>query len=172
MASTSTPMPPSQWVKERQNRDPTGQRLDVHQDGGPCCGKARAGLKDTVHKGLKISGEVEGQPAHHTGDQPDQPHRDKALTKEKVLFCAHGGQGQADGQDDQMLNRKGTGLSRYRQATAIGKNRAKDSAAITRPTSLRTSLMFIASSRDREGALILIDVVQVQDTQIPGDQDH
>ena len=71
-----------------------------------------------------------------------------------------------------MLNRKGTGLSRYSRATAIGKNRAKDSAAITRPTSLRTSLMFIASSRDREGALILIDVVQVQDTQIPGDQDH
>ena len=49
---------------------------------------------------------------------------------------------------------------------------AKGAAAMSRPTSVRTSLMFIASSRDREGALILIDVVQVQDTQIPGDQDH
>ncbi len=113
--------------------------------------------------------EVEGSP-HHPGDQPDQPTETKP-SRRKKCFSAHGCQGQTDGQDDQDAQQEGRRALPVQQGDRHGEEQGKDSAAITRPTSRRTSLMFIASSR-REGALILIDVVQVQDPQISGDQDH
>ena len=106
-------------------QDPPGQRLNIHQDGGACGGEAGAGLKNTVHKGLKIPGEVEGQSPHHPGDQPDQPHGDKALPEEEMLFRAHGGQGQTDGQDDQDAQQEGRRALPVQQGDRHGEEQGK-----------------------------------------------
>ena len=82
-------------------QDPLGQGFNIGQNGGAGGGKAGAGLKHTVHKGVEISRKIKGQSAEYAGENPDQTHCHKALTgKEVAAGRKMGQQGSAD-QDNQ-----------------------------------------------------------------------
>ena len=87
-------------------------------------------------------------------------------------FGGQKGERQTNTQNNQNAPDKGHGALPVDQATAIGSTSTTASMDKIRPSSLKTSLMFIAASRqEKRSILLVIDVVDIQNGVIPGDND-
>ena len=144
VASTSTPIPPSQWVKDRQNRIPLGMASISVRIEAPVVVKPEQDSK------IQSMGEA-NVPENRKGRAPTRPVmiqiRPTAMKPSRVKNCRLARR--ADRPKPQaammaMVSRKGMGSSPYSRATARGRTSAAASTSRTRPTSLSTSLMFIA----------------------------
>ena len=144
VANTSTPMPPSQWVKARQNRMPLGRASMSVRMVEPVVVKPE---QDSKIASIGVA----NQPEKRKGRAPTSPVNIQisatAAKPSRVKNCCRAGRAdrpRPTAATMAMASRKGVGSSRYSRATARGRTRAAASSSSTRPTSLKTSLMFIS----------------------------
>ena len=113
--STTMPMPPSQWMSERQNSTGVGQALDVRQNRGAGGGEAGDGLEKGVRVARNGAANHERQGAERRAHQPAQHHHQKPVAGQQAGIAMA-----AERQEAAPSNQQGDHHRRHESAHRFG----------------------------------------------------